>query len=64
MRSVGARILAALAIAVVVAIVLFYIGVALVYVAIVGGALAIVLLILFAIGRGVTGGSSQGSGRL
>jgi hypothetical protein len=55
MQNVFARVLLALVVAVVVAIVLFYIGVALIYVALVGGAVAIVLLILTAIGRGVSG---------
>jgi hypothetical protein len=60
MRSVFARVLLALVIAVVVAIVLFYIGVALIYVALVGGAVAIVMLILAGIGRGVVGPPSPG----
>jgi hypothetical protein len=56
MQSVFARVLLGLAVAVIVAIVLFYIGVALIYVAIVGGGIAIAALILAALGRGVAGG--------
>jgi hypothetical protein len=64
MQSVAARILLALVVAVGVAIVLFYIGVALIYVALVGGGLAILFLILIALGRGVAGRRSPDAGGL
>jgi hypothetical protein len=60
MQSVFARVLLALVVAVFVAVVLFYVGVALIYVALVGGAVAIGLLILVGISRGVAGGRSSG----
>lgn len=59
--GVFGRVLLALVAAVVVAIVLFYVGVALIYVALVGGAVAIVLLILAGIGRGVVGPRPPGT---
>jgi hypothetical protein len=52
MRSVGARVLLALVVALAVAVGLFYVGVALLYVALIGGGLAILLLVLLAVGGG------------
>ncbi len=62
MQSVTTKIFIALAAAIAAAAVLFYVGVALVYIALVCGVVAIAALLVLGIGRGITGRRLPGSG--